>query len=320
MPIFDLYSKRRKKKNGEMPDVYVYDEVPERLRVQLCQIMHDRIGSSSEYMNHYGIGPKIVDTYMNIVNILRREYGVFRLVQTRGRDDDYYNELTNFILDTPETDLFLDAIEIVCRAIEKITSDFDYRYEKNSKMKAKEAIEEVNDRFRESGIGYEYINGEFIRIDSELVHTQIVKPALHLLNYPEFSGAQSEFLLAYEHYRSGNSKESINEALKAFESTMKIICERQGWNFSYTDNASRLIKVCFENKLIPSFWETHFSGVRATLEAGVPTGRNKLSGHGQGSSPVEVPDHIVGYVLHMTAAAIVFLVKAERELDRMSSG
>jgi hypothetical protein len=46
----------------------------------------------------------------------------------------------------------------------------------------------------------------------------------------------------------------------------------------------------------------------------VPTGRNKLSGHGQGSTPKDVPDHLAAYMLHMTASAIVFLAEAEAAL------
>ena len=38
------------------------------------------------------------------------------------------------------------------------------------------------------------------------------------------------------------------------------------------------------------------------LESSIPTGRNKLSGHGQGTTPVSVPDYLVAYMLHMTAS------------------
>jgi hypothetical protein len=75
-----------------------------------------------------------------------------------------------------------------------------------------------------------------------------------------------------------------------------------------------LIQVCFDNGLIPAFWQSHFAALRSLLEGGVPTARNRLGGHGQGSAVVEVPAHIVAYVLHMTAASIVFLVETERQI------
>ena len=68
------------------------------------------------------------------------------------------------------------------------------------------------------------------------------------------------------------------------------------------------------NELIPPFWESHYSSLRSLLESSVPTGRNRLGGHGQGTIPTTVPDHIVAYMLHMTASAIVFLAEAERSL------
>jgi hypothetical protein len=51
------------------------------------------------------------------------------------------------------------------------------------------------------------------------------------------------------------------------------------------------------------------------LESGVPTARNRLGGHGQGAKPTSVPDHIVAYLLHMTASTIVFLIEADRALE-----
>lgn len=102
--------------------------------------------------------------------------------------------------------------------------------------------------------------------------------------------------------------------LKAFESTMKAICDTRSWPYDAKATSKKLIDICYSNNLIPSFWHQHMAALRSLLEGGVPTGRNKLSGHGQGAVPTVVPDYIVSYILHMTGAAIVFLVKAEQEL------
>lgn len=176
-----------------------------------------------------------------------------------------------------------------------------------------DTIEELNQRFKEHGVGYQFTNRQIIRIDSEFTHTEIVKPALRLLGQKQFAGAQQEFLKAHEHYRKGNAKEALNECLKAFESVMKAICDKRGWNYSKNATAKPLIQVCFDNGLIPSFWQSHYSSLRNILESSVPTGRNKLSGHGQGTTPEAVPDHLVAYMLNMTASAIVFLAEAEEK-------
>ena len=172
----------------------------------------------------------------------------------------------------------------------------------------------MNTRFREHAVGYEFANGEIIRVDSRLLHAEAVKPALIFLREPEYKGAQAEFLAAHEHYRHGRKKEALTESLKALESTMKAICSRRGWAHDPNATASVLVKTLFDNDLIPPFWSGHFAALRSTLETGVPTARNRLGGHGQGTAIVDVPDFIVGYVLHLTASAILFLASAEKAL------
>lgn len=96
---------------------------------------------------------------------------------------------------------------------------------------------------------------------------------------------------------------------------MKAICDKRGWSYGDNATSSRLVQICFENELIPSFWQQHYSSLRSLLVSSVPTGRNRLSGHGQGTSPVSVPEHLVAYMLHMTASVIVFLAEAERKMS-----
>jgi hypothetical protein len=147
-----------------------------------------------------------------------------------------------------------------------------------------------------------------------LLHAEVVKPALALLRTKEYVGAQEEFLKAYEHYRHGRTKEALAECLKALESVMKAICAKRRWKHDPSATSKHLIQLLFDKGLIPSFWQQHFAALRSTLESGVPTARNKLGGHGQGTEIREVPMHLVAYVLHLTAAAIVFLVEAEQNL------
>ena len=45
MPIYDIYSKRLRKMNGDVPEVYVYDDLPNPLRVQIVQIWTECLGN-----------------------------------------------------------------------------------------------------------------------------------------------------------------------------------------------------------------------------------------------------------------------------------
>lgn len=311
MAIFDLFSKRQKRLRGDVPDVYVYDQLPQSLRVQIVHIWTDTLGNGEQYWNG-----QVKQSYEFIVNTLCREYGLFKLPGAKDYGDrDFINELVNFLLQSDDIEKALDGIELSFRVIDRFTRNWEYLRRHNANELADQAISELNNRFKEHGIGFQFVEGEIVRVDSELVHVEAVKPALRLLNEKSYQGAQQEFLSAYEHYRHGKNKEALNDCLKAFESTMKAICDKRGWAYQQNATSKALIKVCFDNDLVPSFWQQQLSSLRSMLESSIPTGRNKLSGHGQGTTPTSVPAHLVAYMLHMTASTLVFLTTAEKSLS-----
>ncbi|MBZ5626073.1 MAG: hypothetical protein LAQ69_46410 [Acidobacteriia bacterium] len=312
MAVFDIYSKRQKRLRGDVPDVYTYDRIPQPLRVQIVHIWHETLGSESEYQVSYcGTRP----AYVFIVKTLRREFGLFALPGGQSHPRlEYMAELTGFLLAEQDPEKVLSAIELAFRYIDRRTRNFNHLQRPDAAKRVDDAIEELNVRFREHGVGYQYEGGQIIRVDSQLLHTEAVKPALVLLRASEYAGAQAEFLNAHEHYRHGRMKEALADSLKAMESVMKAICAKRKWTHDPNATATPLVQILLDHDLIPSFWNQHFSALRSTLQSGVPTGRNKLGGHGQGTHVVEVPGYIVAYVLHMTASAIVFLAEAEKAL------
>jgi hypothetical protein len=317
MAIFETFWQRQKQKRGEVPDVYVYTELPDPVRVQIVTIMHEVVGGHDLYQSHYDHWAKNVrKAYEIVVTILRREFGVFQLPHRSNRYElNYLAELTEFILGEEDVEQVLSAVELLCRIIERQASGTDYRGHSNAKTVAEEAVAEINARMRRAGVGYEYVGGEMVRIDSEYVHAEAVRPALLLLQDKMYAGADEEFRSAFDHFRKGKTKECLTDALKALESTMKIICNKRKWQINQSDTAKKLIDVCLTNGLIPSYWQNHFGSLRSMLESSIPTARNKTSGHGQGATVQEVPDYLASYVLHMTASTILFLINAEKKLS-----
>ena len=297
MPITDLYSTRQKKFRGETSDVYSYDELPGGLRNQICQILADALRGCYD------------SVWESIVKPLRREYGVPYLLNDMREISGYEDELMAFINEEQDIDKVLDAVEVSFRFLDEEMRDGYFQINETEA-----AIEELNHRFKQRGVGYQFHPPHVIRVDSELLHAEVVNPALRLLDQARYAGAQEEFLKAHEQYRKKEAKEALNNCLKAFESLMKAICTQRNWSIDKNATAKTLIKTCLDNGLIPTFWQSHYASLRSLLESSVPTGRNKLGGHGQGSQPVAVPDHLVAYMLHMTAAAIVFLAEAEEAL------
>jgi hypothetical protein len=303
---YEIFSKRQKVLRGEVPDVFTYDRIPQPLRVQVIHIWGDTIGNQQNYVN------LAADTYSSIHDELCREYGCFSLI-----DENYLSaeDKLRKYLGTCGTENALDVIELSFRYIDLLMRNDGARYQLGSKLGADEAISELNDRFRWHGVGYQFESRLIIRVDSQFLHSEAVKPTLVLLSHKNYTGANAEFLKAFEHYRHGNTKECISECLKAFESTMKAICTKRKWPFKSTDTAKALIDVCFANKLVPDMIQSHVSAFRTVLESGIPTVRNKLAGHGQGATVVDVPLHYASYMLHLTATTIQLFVEAEKELN-----
>jgi hypothetical protein len=298
MDNYEIFSKRQHRLRGGVTPVLSYHPILPALRVQVLHILGDTLGHDD------GRGNRSSQVYASIHKYLCKEYGRFQL------DDEPYSNAENKVrkfLGTCMTDEALDVIELSFRYIDVLLRDSMETYQLSPSMSADDAIKELNDRFLWNSLGYQFESGFIIRVDSKFLHTEAVQPTLALLTDKNYEGANAEFLKAFEHYRHGNTKECLNECLKAFESTMKAICEKRKWTFKPTDTAKALIDVCLQKKLVPEF-------LRSSLESGIPTIRNKLSGHGQGATVVEVPQHYASYMLHLTATTIQFLVEAEKDL------
>lgn len=311
MPMYDLFSKRQQRLNGGAPDVFVYDAMPNELRVQVVMILRDTLGNEEA-----ALSGRIAGTYRYVVETLRREYGVFILPGTHGPANrrEYASELFDYILQCRDVERVMDAVELACMAIDVYSRRVDYRYAGDADIKATETLIELNTRFRQHGFGYRYEAGFIMRIDSEFEHAEVVKPALALLHDSRFKGAEDEFHQAHEHFRHGRTREALTSCLASLESTLKSIAVERGWPLPGKPTAKPLFDLMFDQGLIPPFWASHFTGIRTMLESGVPPARNSLASHGQGQEVVVVPAHIAAFALHQTAAAIVFLVTAESEL------
>ena len=312
MRILDLFSKRQQRSRGEVTDVLAYDKLPHELRVQIVHILRDTLGNEQEVA---GYGLMVSGAFEFVVDGLCREYGMFKLPSAKDYGErNYVSELFNFVLSEQNVERVLDAVELSFRVVDVHSRKWEYKHHNEADSEAGAGLAELNARFLQHGVGYRFESGEIIRVDSEMVHAEVVKPALALLHDPRFKGAEAEFHLAHEHFRHARMKEALTECLKSLESTIKSIAASRKWKHEANATAKPLIDLMFEKQVIPKLWAQHFSGLRAMLESGVPTARNRLGGHGQGAELVKVPSHVVAFAVHQTAAAIVFLVNAEREL------
>ncbi|WPS11056.1 hypothetical protein SM907_24645 (plasmid) [Klebsiella aerogenes] len=308
MAIFELFSKRQKKLRGEVVDVYQYTNIPNQFRVQVVHIVRDTIGEDSDYATEAS------NLYRLIHQTLCKEYGVFALKQY---PDSNFQAIFDYFLLEKDYEKCLDIIELCFKLIDGYIKQNEWKFRGVTKQKPDDAIAELNIRFKEAGLGYQFESGELVKVDSQFIHSDVVKPTLQILGKnSNYSGANDEFLSAHEHYRHQRYKECLNDCLKSFESLMKSIHKKHSWQFNDTDTAKKLINSCLSNNLVPEYLQNQFSSIRILLESGIPTIRNKEGGHGQGAEITKVPEYLASYTLHLTATNLLFLAKCEESYKK----
>ena len=296
--MYTLYSKRMKNASGE-PEVYIYDTFPQAFRNQFFYVIEELF----DYLENNGLS----GVWSFIHDSFARELGVKSLGYPGYSER---NQIERFAEKAEDTD-FLDFLEYVFSRLSQ-TRDVSIGYvspdEVNKQITS--AFVEMNFRFKQHNLGYEFVKDVLIRKDNEHLHQNTVKPALRLLYENGFQGAEQEFLDAFEHRRKGENKDAILDALKAFESTMKAICDGMGYSYDPAKStAKELIGILENNAFYPAYMNNHMTSLRTSLESGLPTMRNKNAGHGQGAAVVNVSDEFAEYALNLAATNIVLLTK-----------
>ncbi|WP_341712066.1 STM4504/CBY_0614 family protein [Erythrobacter sp.] len=308
MGIFDLFSKRQAdaEKSGDA-DTYQYDSIPMPLRVQVHQIALEALGRVGEYSGHWG-GKEDNDLWAEMERIYLRE---------RGRDGvangDFAGERILQFMRACSTEEWLDLLDLIAVGLMIAGKKNEYWRETwQVKQDAGQAREELNYRLRQAGVGYQIEEARLMRVDSEYLHAEVVKPALTLLSGKGFEGPRQEFLSAHKHYREGEHRQAVGMAANAVESTFKAIFDQKGWAYNKGARISDLVKVARERKLWPDYLDASFDQLVATLQSGLPKIRDNDASHGQGASPKNVPSYVAAYALHLAASKIVFIAEAAK--------
>ncbi|TCI24041.1 hypothetical protein EVJ30_14770 [Exiguobacterium sp. SH5S13] len=302
-----LFSKRNNQKEIE---IFPYDNtLPDRLRKQIYHLLVEvyQINSGHGYTTSsnalYLLNQR--ELFSDVRQHICAEHGLLDFSDAPGYGSDPSNSIQSclkFLINCSEGDWVIDMIELLFKFA------VDYR------LSGHETIETLNMRFRENGVGLEFVEDQFIKIDSTLLHIEAIKPALLLMHNAQFAGPLDEYLEAHGQYRDGDNKAAITSAAKAFESTMKTICQANGWPTG-KGTAAALIQALFDNQFLPSYYQTQLTSLRATLD-GLPTVRNNNTGHGQGATIVNTPDYLTQYALNLAGANITFLINIYNESQK----
>lgn len=301
MAIFKLFSTRQKESKGEIPDIFTYGVLPNSLRIQIVHIWNEVVGHDS---TGYGSNDYC---FTFIRDILLKEHALFELVKY---SENPRQEVINYFIQLKDGDRVLDIVDLAFGILQIIKDNHQFIHNSAPQISPTDAIEELNQRFNQHGIGYQFESGVLIKIDTQLIHNEIIKPTLQLMHSTEYKGANEEFLKAHEHYKHDRYQECLVYALKALESVIKSICDAKGWPYRATDSNMKLLDIIFKKELLPAFMQSEFSALRGLLEGGTSVVRNKLGGHGQGAELINVPGYWARYALNTAASNILLLVEA----------
>lgn len=307
--FFETYSYRKRlgERNDE-PEVYSYDVAPAQLRHQIAMVFRESIGPYNKPL--HGVR-SAYEYWKKLDKICSKEIYSYLTYIRESQLDERFSEFLNNV---GNIDDFLDAVEIGCRILSILSSR--PRDLRGADSEAGDAIEEINRRFEQHAVGYQFESSHIVRMDSKLTHAELIKPALQLLTSPLFSKGNDEFLKAHKHYRTGDFKDCITAANRSFESVLKAICDAEEWPYEKGDVAARLVSLVKQEGLFTHDFDKSFDAYVAMLKSGLPTIRNDAGAHGEGVAAAAVTAQIARFALNLTASNIIFLAESYNALQK----
>lgn len=141
------------------------------------------------------------------------------------------------------------------------------------------AVQELNTRLKDAKIPLQYHNGLFQYVSDDLTASQIHAPFWSVVKNPKWINVDIDIKEAIDR-RDNNGRDAAFYALKALESTIKIISDEKGWSHGKERGAASYIDnlVSSANGRFIDTWESE------QLKALFRDLRNP-HGHGPGSAP-----------------------------------
>jgi hypothetical protein len=163
MAVFETFSKRQKKnKKTKSVDVYQYELIPREFRVQVIHIWADTIGpfvKLDHMLERLGAESESNKIWHHIQTTLARELGKFSLGDSHIND---FEQCQQYLLNE-DVDGVLD-IELSFKIINSHLRKLDYVQKQEARIAQNpdDAINELNHRFHEHLIGYQFAGNQLV--------------------------------------------------------------------------------------------------------------------------------------------------------------
>jgi hypothetical protein len=205
----------------------------------------------------------------------------------------------------------------------KITTLFFNCIERRTWAHQSSYFDRLNIDLHKHGFPYDYRTiskegekGYFIAIQSDYVFESITKPLLELFDHADFVAARAEFESAVSFFLDGSDHYSdcITNAVKAFESVMKVVLAKNDHLPNPDLPAAKLVKAVIEAGIIDASFASQseatvalLNQLSAILTSGAVTVRNRLGAHGAGTRTAPPEKILVEFTLHQVSALILLI-------------
>lgn len=312
--MFELFSRRRARKEGAYPPPPGKREFSPRVRDALFYLLRDTFGEYDEapsYITGPFAGNALWERFHSTLLISSDEYHAF----SRRANWNALENIFHFfraatapaLIDALDYGVFLVAHG--ASSLHRSHSKYDLgRY--GVTHSPSETLARIDDMLRSEGTIYRIADDEIVVSTDDFTHNEAIVPALQALAEPGFENALQEFHAALKDLRHSDYADALSKANHAFESTMKVIASNMRWPFNENDTANRLVAVMLQHGLVPTMRESAFNGLRMLLESDVPTLRNRMpsAGHGAGTQNPNIPAPIASYAVVAAANNISLLI------------
>ncbi len=230
-------------------------------------------------------------SFIKVYQDLLRAYGYTVLKSFVDGQFIEVKQLDKYVLGTKPENL-LDTIE------------FCYEYIVLSE-KRQNFVKELNQLLKIDEKPIRFIEGEFFRLDSEFIESEILYKTEKLLKNECFDKAHEDFIDARKRLSTGDFSGSIFSANNALESYLKKLLNKKN------DNQGALKKALIKSGLIPDYFNGFLDYFDGLLQS-VFTIANKSTRHGQLDVPDEknkVDEPIASFCLNLVGTFIVFVTE-----------
>jgi hypothetical protein len=143
------YSRRKRQAQATGQDVYQYDTIPTRVRVQVIQMLEAGLGAG-DTASSIRLIPN--PCYEHIVKFMREEVGVYELAVTIP--SQFKAELFSWLHSESDTDDWLDGVEVSLQTIEQMMPHPELRGVYRPSAEPGDVIAKLNARLLEAAVGY----------------------------------------------------------------------------------------------------------------------------------------------------------------------